>query len=145
MSEKENGQVMEQALAAVNAGDFNRFASFLDENIVVESEMFPEPVRGCDAARQQMEARAAAFPDQRIEILQVLASGDHVVVRTRMTGTHKGTFNGIAPTNKSISVEGCTITEIRNGKVIRARPFADNVSLLKQLGVITLGKTMSAR
>jgi steroid delta-isomerase-like uncharacterized protein len=144
MSEKENAQIMEQAIAAVNARDFDRFASLMDDSYVVESELYPEPVRGREAARQLMEARVAAFPDQKIEILQILASGDYVVTRARITGTHKGTFNGIAATNKTVSSEGCTITEIRNGKTIRTRAFADNVSLLKQLGVISLGKTMSA-
>jgi len=144
MSEKENAQIAEQVIAAINARDLDRYASFLDENYVSESEMAPEPIRGRQAARQQMEMRIAAFPDQKIEIQQILASGDFVIIRVRLTGTHKGPFNGIAATGKTVSAEGCTITEMRNGKAIRTRAFADNVSLLKQLGVISLGKTMSA-
>ena len=144
MSEKENAQLAEQVVAAINARDFNRYVSFLDESYVMESEVLPAPVRGPQAARQAMEMRVAAFPDMRIEIEQILTSGDHVVVRARMTGTHKGNFAGIAATNKPVSVQGCTVTEIRNGKAIRSRAYADNAAMFQQLGVLSLGKAKSA-
>jgi steroid delta-isomerase-like uncharacterized protein len=144
MSEKENAQLAEQVVAAINARDFERYASLLDESYVVESEMLPGPIRGREAARQAMEMRVAAFPDMRVEIEQILTSGDYVVIRARTTGTHKGTFAGIAATNKSVNVSGCTVTEIRNGKAIRTKGYADNVSMLQQLGVLPLGKTASA-
>ncbi|MGB9403013.1 MAG: ester cyclase, partial [Candidatus Acidiferrales bacterium] len=78
------------------------------------------------------------------ETEQILASGDFVIVRTRATGTHKGSFAGIAPTNKSITVSGCNIIEIRNGKAIRGRLYSHNVSLFQQIGVLTLPKAAAA-
>jgi hypothetical protein len=41
-------------------------------------------------------------------------------------------------------IQGCNITEIRNGKAIRTRLYADNATLLQQIGVPSPGKTMSA-
>lgn len=144
MSEKENAQIAEQAIAALNARDLDRYITLLDESFVMEGEMLPGPVRGRAAVRQAIEMRLAAFPDMRVEIEQILTSGDYVILRSRMTGTHKGNLAGIAATNKSINVQSCNIVEIRNGKAIRGRLYADNASMLQQMGVLSLGKTASA-
>jgi predicted ester cyclase len=85
-----------------------------------------------------------AFPDLRIEVEQTLASGDFVVARVRLTGTHKGNFAGVAPTNKSVSWRGCSVVELRNGKAIRSRVYADNASLLQQIGAISLARPTAA-
>jgi hypothetical protein len=43
-------------------------------------------------------------------------------------------------TNKSISWQACNIVELRNGKAIRSRVYADNASMLRQLGVLAMPK-----
>ena len=100
--------------------------------------------RGPQGARQMIETQLKAFPDLHIDIEQILASGDHVVVRARLTGTHKGNFAGIAPTNKSVTWRACNIVEVRNGKAIRSRIYADNATLLEQLGVLSLPRAKAA-
>ena len=144
MSEKENIQFAEQAVAALNAHDLNRYLQLIDDSYVGESELSPEPVRGPQGARQFLDRMFMAFPDLRIETEQILASGDHVFHCFRATATHKGNFTGIPPTNKSVSWRGCNLVEIRNGKAIRARVYADHISLLQQLGVLSLPKATAA-
>jgi predicted ester cyclase len=78
------------------------------------------------------------FPDLRIEFEQILASGDYVVTRLRLTGTHTGTFAGIAPTNKTVSWGACGVSEIRNGNVIRDRGYGDELSLFQQIGAMPM-------
>lgn len=144
MSEKENIQLAEQAVAALNAHDLNRYQQLIDDSYVGESEVSPEPVRGPQGARQFLERMFAAFPDLRIETEQILASGDHVFHCFRATATQKGNFMGMPPTNKSASWRGCNIVEIRNGKAVRARVYADHVSMLQQLGALSLPKATAA-
>src|SRR5581483_862174 len=115
-----------------------------DDSYVGESELAPGPIRGPQAARQMLETQLKAFPDLRIEIEQMIASGDQVVVRARVSGTHKGSLLGIAPTNKSVSWRACNIVELRNGKVIRSRIYADNASLFEQLGALSLARAKAA-
>lgn len=74
----------------------------------------------------------------------MLASGDFVVTRYAITGTHRGTYAGIAATNKRVSFHGCGVAEIRNGKAVRNRVYADNVTLFQQLGVLSLPKAATA-
>ena len=144
MSEKENIQIAEKQIAALNARDLDQYLSRIDPSYVGESETSPGPIRGPEGARQAISMLFAAFPDLRIEADQILASGDHVVARLRLSGTHKGNFAGIAPTNKSVSWQGCNVVEMRNGKAIRSRVYADNASLFQQLGILSLPKAQAA-
>ena len=144
MSEKENIQIAEKQIAALNARDLDQYLSRIDPSYVGESETLPGPIRGPEGARQAISMLFAAFPDLRIEADQILASGDHIIARLRLSGTHKGNFAGIAPTNKSVSWQGCNVVEMRNGKAIRSRVYADNASLFQQLGILSLPKAQAA-
>jgi steroid delta-isomerase-like uncharacterized protein len=145
MSEKENIQLAEQAIAALNARDLDRYLQRIDESYIGESETAPGPIRGPEGVRQTLNNLLTGFPDLRLEIEQILASGDHVVTRVRLNGTHRGNFAGIAPTNKSVSWRGCTVSEVRNGKVIRSRVYADNATLFQQIGALSLPRAATAR
>ena len=61
-----------------------------------------------------------------------------------MTATHKGNFAGIAPTNKTIVLHACNVVDIRNGKTIQGRLYADNASLFQQLGALSLPMATAA-
>ena len=144
MAEKDNIQLAEKQIAALNARDLDQYMGRIDDSYVGESEIAPGPIRGRDGARKSLEMLFEAFPDLRLEVEQIIASGDHVVVRVRVTGTHKGNFAGIAPTNKSVSWRGCNVVELRNGKAIRGRLYADHANLFQQLGVLSLPKAKAA-
>ena len=144
MSEKENLHLVEQAMSAINARDLDRYVKLLDHSYVGESELAQNPIHGPDAAKQMLENYFRAFPDLHFETEQTLASGDHVVVRAKLTGTHKGAFMGIAPTNKAIQIHGCNVIEVRNGKVVRSRVYAEHAKLFQQLGVLSIPRTQAA-
>jgi steroid delta-isomerase-like uncharacterized protein len=144
MADKDNIQYAEQQIAALNARDFDSYLSRIDESYVGQSETAPGPIRGREGTRQNLETLFRAFPDLRLETEQIIASGNSVVMRLRATGTHKGNFAGIAPTNKSIVMHACSVIELRNGKAIQGRLYGDNATLFQQLGVLSLPKTMAA-
>ena len=144
MNEQESIQWVQRRSAFLNAHDIDGYMQDIDESYVSEGELTPGGLHGPAAVRRQVEMMFTAFPDLRFEIEQVLASGDHVVVRLRVTGTHKGAFRGIAPTHKTVSWGVCTVNQIRDGKVIRSRGYADNASLFEQLGVLSLPKATAA-
>jgi len=43
---------------------------------------------------------------------------------------------GIPPTGKTVDIEGCTVAKIVDGKIVEEQDFMDNMSFLKQLGLI---------
>ena len=57
-----------------------------------------------------------------------------------LTGTHKSTFAGVPATNKKVHWHSCNVIEVKNGKAISHRIYADNVSLMRQLGVLPVPK-----
>jgi steroid delta-isomerase-like uncharacterized protein len=144
MADKDNIRFSEQQIAALNARDLDGYLSRIDDAYVGQSETAPGPIRGREGVRQNLETLLRAFPDLRLEAEQIIASGNSVVTRLRVTGTHKGNFAGIAPTNKSIVMHGCSVVEIRNGKAVQGRLYADNATLFQQLGILSLPKTMAA-
>ena len=144
MAEKDNIELAKQQIAALNARDLDGYLSRIDESYVGHSETRPEPIRGVDGVRHYIQSLLISFTELMIEAEQVIASGDTVVSRMRATGTHRGSYVGIAPTNKSIVIEACTVTEVKNGKAIQSRMYADNVKLLQQLGVLSLPRATAA-
>ena len=135
MSEADNRRLIEEAYATLNRHDLDAHLKLLDESCVWESDAFPTPVKGREATRQTFNEYFLAFPDMRVEIEQILASGDHMVVRWTVTGTHKGEFKGIAPTNKKIAIHGCNVHEIKNGRFVKSFGYFDRLAMREQLGV----------
>ena len=76
-----------------------------------------------------------AFPDYHTEIEDEFADGDRVVIRWRSRGTHRGEFQGIAPTGKQITVTGITISRFADGKIAESWVGFDTQDLIRQLGV----------
>ena len=77
-----------------------------------------------------------ACPDLHIEVEDVFATNDKVVVRYIGHGTQTGVFGGIPPTGKTIKVRGLTVLLIANGKIKTEWTEYDRLGMLQQLGVI---------
>jgi len=55
-----------------------------------------------------------------------------------MTGTNTGSFMGIPPTGKHVSFTGIYIARIADGKIVEHWGEEDSVSMLQQLGALSL-------
>lgn len=75
----------------------------------------------------------AAFPDMHDTIEDMLAEGDKVAVRVTVQGTHRGEFQGIAPTGRQISFAGFAIFRVVDGKIVENRALNDRQGLMQQL------------
>jgi predicted ester cyclase len=82
-----------------------------------------------------------AFPDFHFTIDDMVVEGDKVAIRETITGTHKGAFMGIPPTNKKVTIWALEIDRVAGGKIVEARGRFDTLGLMQQLGVVpTPGK-----
>ncbi len=84
--------------------------------------------------KQFAAAWYSAFPDTSHSIHEVIAEGDRVTVRFTITGTHKGTFNGMPPTGKPITVGGIAMMSTEAGKVKHLWAQVDQAGMMQQLG-----------
>jgi len=89
---------------------------------------------GPEAYKIQVAMYLAAFPDLRFTVDDTIAEKDKLVTSWTISGTHKGEFLGVRPTNKKVSVEGITIHYLGNGKIIDSYVSWDALGLLRQLG-----------
>jgi predicted ester cyclase len=85
---------------------------------------------------KQMESEwYDAFPDMHETIDDMVAEGDKVATRVTTTGTHKGEFMGIPPTNKKVTVSGIVIDRFAGGKIVEDNGQFDMLGLMRQLGL----------
>jgi steroid delta-isomerase-like uncharacterized protein len=93
-----------------------------------------------DMTREQSKDHAAsllaAFPDLNGAIDDMVAEGDRVVARYTVRGTHQGTYGGLPPTGKQVTLKGIEIDKLADGKFIETWTVTDTFGLLQQLGVI---------
>ena len=66
----------------------------------------------------------------------MVVEGDKVATRCTMTGTHKGEFMGIPPTNKKVTVWAISIDRVAGGKFVEEWGTYDTLGLMKQLGIV---------
>ena len=79
-----------------------------------------------------------AFPDFKLEVLDIASTGDKAAVRWRATGTFNGSasFMGLNPTGRAIEMEGMDMVWVRDGKVARIEAYMDGMTLGRQLGAL---------
>jgi hypothetical protein len=76
-----------------------------------------------------------AFPDRQNVIEEVIAQGDRVFVKFRLTGTHQGDFFGIPATGKKVDIHEVGVFRLENGQIVDGWFMADELGLIEQLGV----------
>jgi steroid delta-isomerase-like uncharacterized protein len=123
----------------INAGDIDGFGRQVADDFVEHAEGPGIPPTKAGVVRY-FRLLTAAFPDFRMVVDDVIASGDKAVARLRVTGTHKGPFMGMPATGKPVAVDLIDIT--RFGDDGRAREHwgvVDQLALMRQLGAIPAG------
>jgi predicted ester cyclase len=66
----------------------------------------------------------------------IVAENDLVVVFLDGSGTHKGEFQEISPTDKSVNIGSADLYKIGDGKIVGHSDVVDQLNLLKQTGTL---------
>jgi steroid delta-isomerase-like uncharacterized protein len=56
-----------------------------------------------------------AFPDLKVEVLDMIAEGNKVATRKKITASHQGELMGIPPTGKQVEINILDVFTIENG------------------------------
>ena len=92
--------------------------------------------RGFDGVRQAIERIRSAFPDWHEEVVDMIVEDNKVVTRYISTGTHIGSYAGIKGTGKKVELDEISIYRIEEGKVVEQWCLSDDLSTLRQLGLL---------
>lgn len=79
-----------------------------------------------------------AFPDLVNEVRDMVAEGDRVVVRGRLSGTFSGPLGEVEPTRRRISWDTVHVYRLQDGLVAEAWFVTDTLGLLRQAGAVTI-------
>jgi predicted ester cyclase len=86
--------------------------------------------------KQHIALFESAFPHYVVLAEDMIAEGDKVAVLARFKGTHLGDLMGIAATHKQVDLPFIIIYRIAHGKIVEHWKSVDQMSLMKQLGVV---------
>jgi predicted ester cyclase len=89
-----------------------------------------------DSLMKLIKMNKEAFPDMKFEVLNAAADADLVFIQYRFTGTNTGSMMGQPATNKKVDYTGVDLVRIQDGVAVEHWDYGDNVSFMKQMGMI---------
>jgi len=140
----ENAALIRAHHDALNRGDWKNALTYFAE----DTKNFGRPV-GRQRVGMVLEDIWTTFPDFRLDIIDLVAKDDVVVVRCKESGTHLGVqklpvngglLMGLPPTHKHFEVEVIHWYKMRDGKVVDHYGARDDIGMMEQLGVLTAPK-----
>jgi predicted ester cyclase len=77
-----------------------------------------------------------AFPDYTIDVEDITAEGDFVILHGTFRGTHKGEFHGIPASYNKVVFPMMNKYHIIDDKIVNAWPMFDQLAFFEQLGML---------
>jgi predicted ester cyclase len=137
---KANVVTLRRYMAAMNSGDIPAAVAYF----APDTRNHGKPVGKPGLTRVLTDLRTM-FPDYRHEAMEMTATGDVVVARNKVSGTHKGVGRipveggmlvGVAPTNKSFVVQHIHWWRFRDGLIVEHYATRDDLDMMQQLGLL---------
>ena len=108
------------------------YFDFYDDSLIIHG--FPPNLpTNKEGFKQFIYLLWKAFPDIRIMFDDIIIEGNKVACRYNLTGTHKGEFMDLRPTDKQFRVNGMTVFSFRDTKCVQRWNLVDMISLMEQL------------
>jgi predicted ester cyclase len=134
-----NIQVVKTQIDEQNRGNWKSSLNFYSAN----PKNFGRPV-GLAVMERIFEDIWGTFPDWHVEILDITAVGDSVIVRENTSGTHEGIGKipvnggmlvGVPPTHKHFEAQSIHWFKLKDGKIVDHYATRDDLSMMEQLGL----------
>lgn len=114
----------------INQKKLNSIGDFLSEDFIHNGE-----ARGLEGQKQIIQQNFFnAFPDIKVNCEFFVCENDLVTVHNIWSGTHEGSFLGVAATGKRVQWRANAILQIKDRKIIKAWDENDFLTLFMQLG-----------
>jgi steroid delta-isomerase-like uncharacterized protein len=91
---------------------------------------------GSEGVKMMIQAYRTAFPDIHFTVDDMIAEGEEVTARFTATGTNTGPLMGRPATGKQTTITGIVIDRFDHGQVVEAWVNWDQLSQLRQLGLL---------
>ena len=131
--------VVQAYLAAWNAHDSAKAASFFADNVVYYDASVGKPIEGRDAAKTAViDNFLTAVPDAVWTIKgQPVVQGDRVAFEWEFAGNNTGPWgDGTKATGKHFAFTGASVFSVKDGKIATQSDYYDALGFYKQLGLM---------
>jgi len=123
---------------------FKAFATqdkaWLEANVaqtyIRQDSTLPFEVKGPEGVLQLGDVLLGAFSEVELDIQEVIAENDKVLVHLRFRGMHSGPFGDYPASNKRFDVMVLDFFRMENGMIAEQWPAIDNLGLHQQIGML---------
>jgi steroid delta-isomerase-like uncharacterized protein len=134
-------RAVREEIEAFNAGDWDRLAAAVSEDVVHEELATGQRVEGRDAFVKFVRAWKEVYPDAKGTVTDAFACGDRATFRITWEGTQSGALElpgsgEILPTHRRMTMHGCQVYRMADGKIAESVHYFDMLGVLEQLGTI---------
>ena len=136
MTRDEIAAWVDRRLHALNAHDIAALAGFYAEDCSIDSPTAGRLTSGVDAAVGIDRAWINGFPDVTFSTNALLVDGDRLAWVGTASGTDRGGFMGLPPTDKKFAVPMVLFTRLRHAKIVRERRVYGFTRMLMQIGIL---------
>ncbi|MGW4125415.1 ester cyclase [Nocardia sp. NPDC004711] len=135
---EQNRALMERYIQkAWNEGDWSVAEELIDPNAVFHDQVREGKLPpGREGVRAAMDMIRIGMPDFVMDLQEIIADRDLVVIRWRATGTHAGIFNGLPATNRVVSLYAISIVRFEDGRIVEGWQEADQLGMGRELGMV---------
>ena len=132
-------EIARKLFETFNRHDADALAEFYAAEIFADSPDYPQPKRQPSEIKDYYAAMFAQSPDIYDDVKMMSAAGNRVFIEFVSTGTIENPSKDMPPDvkGKKFSLKIATILEIKNGKIIRDVSYFDQLSIPKQLGLMS--------
>jgi steroid delta-isomerase-like uncharacterized protein len=82
--------------------------------------------RGREAFLEVVNELRSAFPDTKISVEALATDGDKVMCHWVASGTHQGSYRGVAPSGQSATWTGTIVDRVVDGRIVERWTFVDH-------------------
>lgn len=134
MSAKGNRGLLDQYVAAFNAGDLTRAGELLTRDYFGYDPQAGEPTAP-ETFSQIAQALHGAFPDLRLRLDDVAATGDPLTGQMTLEGTFTGNLWGVPGDGKLHRLSGTAVARFQDGRFAVRWERLDLVGALRDMGL----------
>ena len=136
MSAQHNLQLVQQMYEALNAQDLEAHHRYWREDMVWHGPPGFGDIHGIEGFKNEvLKPFYKAFPDYHAKNDIEFADENWVAATGFLTGTQRGEWLGMQPTNKPMRMRFSDFWSVKDGKLHENWVMVDHVDVMRQLGV----------
>ncbi len=131
MDRRDIERLVQRWTEAIADGQLDVFDQLLTQDVIDRSG--PTAVSGVESFKARTGAVRAAFADIAIVVDDMIVEADAIAWRWTLSGTHVGSFAGVAPTGRRTSLRGVNFQRLRGDRITEHWTLVDVFGAMQAL------------